>query len=769
MNIINFIRLLLKHKVLLIVLPILTSFITLFLTKNLPLKYSSHSIIYTGIGSDSSIELEKSFNLFKTNIAFDNLINIIKSRKTQEEVALRLLSENIVDTELKTKTKLEDVEEEISKVIPYNFLEAMKLRIKDGRKLQTHIDTLKNKIYSELKGIQSKDEINFINKLLSSDSKFYSIKAISKIRAYRINSSDLVKINYESSHPYICQKTLDILFILCEKKYKVIKESNSNDIVKYFNDQLKRSKEKLKSIEQELLKFNIQNNIINYYEQSKAVAIMKEDMTLDFFDKKGELRGATAKVTQLESKLKTVDLIKKKRKDIEKMKSTVVDLKIKLSFQEGIKDKPGVDNLKKVLKEKKSVLSESIVELFRLENTIEGVPIKKVLDKWLNQSMELENKKAKYDIVGARNIDYDKKFKKYAPAGANLKRIDREFNIAEQEYLEILHGLNLAKLKLQDSKIGSKLKVVAPPFYPIKAMPSSRKLLVVGAFIFGIIIVIGSILLIEFFDNTLKNIQTTLKVVKLPFIGILPKVFITHGKVDIKPVYKRLFELIFREINQNIRVSKKPKTKIISIISTRKHEGKTIVSGNLARQLKKEQKSVVVFNYRKNYLQFKYKKKYILNKVFGYSDPRSDYNNPILANPSTYLENNEYLTYESKEDGFEVDKYKEFIDKTIKKSAPEYVIIEHPNLINFNYSIDLLSSSDLIILVCRSNRVWGNADENAISSLKNDEKNKFSFLINGSELNEVEYLLGEIKKNQSLFRKRIKNLFRLQFNSSNKI
>ena len=52
--------------------------------------------------------------------------------------------------------------------------------------------------------------------------------------------------------------------------------------------------------------------------------------------------------------------------------------------------------------------------------------------------------------------------------GSTLKRIDREISVAEQEYLELLKGLNLAKLKVQDVELSSNIKAVDPPYYPLR-------------------------------------------------------------------------------------------------------------------------------------------------------------------------------------------------------------------------------------------------------------------------------------------------------------
>ena len=96
MNIIDVIRLIKKHLVLLLFTPVLLAVLVIFLTRNPTFVYSSETTLYTGIASGSSIEMEKSFSFFANNTAFDNLINIIKSRETEQEVAIRLLAQHLM-------------------------------------------------------------------------------------------------------------------------------------------------------------------------------------------------------------------------------------------------------------------------------------------------------------------------------------------------------------------------------------------------------------------------------------------------------------------------------------------------------------------------------------------------------------------------------------------------------------------------------------------------------------------------------------------------
>ena len=96
MKVIDVLRLLRKHLVLLLLTPIVLVVLVTFLTRKPSFTYSSETILYTGIASGTSVEMDKTLSFFATNTAFDNLINVIKSRETQQEVAIRLLAEHLM-------------------------------------------------------------------------------------------------------------------------------------------------------------------------------------------------------------------------------------------------------------------------------------------------------------------------------------------------------------------------------------------------------------------------------------------------------------------------------------------------------------------------------------------------------------------------------------------------------------------------------------------------------------------------------------------------
>jgi uncharacterized protein involved in exopolysaccharide biosynthesis len=796
MKIIELIRLLLKHLVLLLIVPVLLAVLVLSLTKESPLIYSSKTILYTGLASGSSIEMEKTFNYFATNTAFDNLINIIKSRETQEEVAIRLLSQHLLLKKADPKYISAKLYSELQKKIPpyiYDYVSKIKNRVPDSKDIipLTNTDTTSSpdlfpgsiskaqyeETVTKLTLLMKSSDTNFVYQLLNYDDEHYSIKAISTVKAERINTSDLLKLSYEVNDPGICQQTLAIFNEVCIKNYKHIKENRSDAVVKYFENQLALANVKLKEAEDKLLDFNKTNNIINYYEQSKAVAVVKEDMEVDYNNKKAQLAGTEAAIIRLEEKLNIQQQVQLKSSNVLEKRKQLGDISFQIAAAESQTGNPSsatkVEALKGLAENLKKQIRNNVDELYNYQNTTDGLPVSKVLSEWISNVIESENLKAKLKVMDQRNREFQQQYSIYAPAGANIKRIEREISVSEQGYLEILHGLNLAKLKLQDNELTSDLKAVDPPYYPLQPMATKRGVLIIGAAFFGFILVFGIVLAMEYLDNTLKNVKKASKTLRLPAAGMIPKILLNPGTVNLPFVQNRLLEITTQNIehfisNQNSGIE----PKVVVVVSTLEKEGKTIVAGNIAKRLKQENKKVLLLNYSGKKQPIKIKRKFsLLNRVLGYKDPRVNLNSSFLADPSSYLENGEYFTYNLSDKLHKVADYKEILTlNNIELSfVPDFVIIELPSIIYNSYPASILSKAETTLLICRSNRLWAEADQEALNGLSSLCHTKLQFIINGVELKETESVIGDLPKKSSRFRKKIKNLFRFQFFSKNQI
>jgi len=125
MKIIELIRMIRKHLVLLILVSVVTAVLVTVLTRNPKLTFASKTTLYTGLATGSTVEMDKAYNYALTNTSFDNLINIIKSRETQQNVAIRLLSQHLLLPEPDPKYISKQSWDELKKITPeyiYNYV-----------------------------------------------------------------------------------------------------------------------------------------------------------------------------------------------------------------------------------------------------------------------------------------------------------------------------------------------------------------------------------------------------------------------------------------------------------------------------------------------------------------------------------------------------------------------------------------------------------------------------------------------------------------------
>jgi polysaccharide biosynthesis transport protein len=832
MKVIDLVRLFRKHLILLLLTPVLLASLVIFLTRKPDFKFASETKLYTGIATGSGVELDKTLSYFATNTAFDNLINIIKSRETQQEVAIRLLAQHLLLDGYDPKYISSKSYSELKRITPaYIYTLAGKNNpVSDQRSAVADLldsDTLKLKgsfSFNDLKSLTNSitlpssidpdayeltvkkltdlmagSDTNFVYRLLNFEHPHYSIKALSSVNVQRIGNSDLIQLKYETDDPGICRQTLALLIEACIKNFKNVKENRSDAVVKYFEFQLKQAGVRLKIAEDKLLEFNKVNNIINYYEQSKAVANVKEGLDVDYNNRRIKLAGIKAAIIRLEEKLGNQQQIQLKSSSIIEKRNQLGDVNYKIAYYEMIqnadidKDQRLVE-LKASAEKLKEEIRLAVGDLYSLGNTAEGLPLSTILTDWINNVIEAENLKAEIEILGERIQEFQKQYSIYAPAGANLKRIEREISVSEQEYLEILHGLNLAKLKQQDNELSSNLKIVDQPYFPLSPIPTKRKMLVMMAAFIGFVTVLMSILVLEYFDDTLRNLKKASGILKIPSAGIMPKILLKANVNNMPFIINRLLDIAIQNLEMSQNKSREGKTtKTILIFSTLTKEGKTVLAGNLAHKFKMHGERVLVLNFspesllktqneQKGFSELpqdtlmngeapKKHRQSFLRLLLGYSDNRIDTESPFLEQPDRYLKREEYLHYNVDEKFFSVRNYEELLGINGYKLAfiPDLVLIELPPILNNAYPVELIANADLPLLVCRSNRVWTSADQGAIDTFARLTEHKIHFILNGVELIEIESVLGELPKNRSIIRKIVKKIFRFEFFSKNQI
>lgn len=707
-----------------------------YATKDEPKVYTSKTNLYTGIASGANLmSLESSkVDRFSTITSFDNLINIIKSRATSEEVGLRLFTYHMLLDGPSSEVISKESYNKLMRIVPD---EVKALVVKDDFE----------KTYQAFIDYKNKDFENFIYELTYLNHPFYSYEKIQgKIKVRRISSSDIIEISYKSKEPGICQKTLEILNDVIIRRYSQIKLIQSDAILQYFQEQLDEAQGKLDEAEEQLLIFNKQNNIINYYEQSEHITIQKERFAAYYNELKMEYNATIAVLKVLENKLTAQQKKALNNAEIVKLRNDIAQLNIGISVKDyqaefdtinrqSLLDEIAEMNIESYKLQEK--LRNSIDEAYFIDNSIEGVTSTTVLSQWLDNVVVYEATKAKL-LVGEEKLEeFNDLIKEYAPKGSTMKRLERKIDIAEKEYLSILHSLNVAKLKQQNQELNANLKVSEPPVFPLKSEPSKRKILMLIGLVIGFMIPAFVIIALDFLNQNIRTVARAEEFTNLSVATAYPNLVKKSRSKDYKELGRLSMNKLFQSVlNLSNNLTQDDPLKVL-IYSIQDAEGKTTMGTKLSERLADN-------NFKSLFLNYEDAVENIDGRYFKYEP------------------DNEFMSCKS---------FKELASRTGDDfKSYSIIFIELPSVGLNNYPIKLFNDADMGLLTIRANRVWTDADKDSLKKLAELTQDlKQGILLNGVELGEMEKVIGEIPGKRSWFRSFFKSLVSLQFHSKKTI
>ncbi len=743
LSLIYFIRLLLRNSALLIVSPILLFAIAFFITKDQPQTYESNTIVYTGIGTGSSIVSLNESNLdrFGTSVAFDNLLDIIGSRKTIEEVGLKLFTQHMILTK-PDKTILSTEK----------YYDLMNLVPDEVKQLVDH-DSFEN-TFEAFQEYKNKDYENFIYKLINLNHPDYSYNKIeSKLKASRVHSSDMINIQYSSEDPAICYQTLKFINQTFVKYYSSIKVNQSDAVVNYFTNELAKAQERLDDAENQLLTFNINNSIINYSEQTEQITVEKMQFNLEFGSLKMQLAGIKSVLNTLEEKLSNQGLTIVRKQEVLDLRNELSNKNLQILFKEqGLNDNSGSEDesalilelseLKSEVDSIQNQLRETIEEEFTEENTIPGAGSlsQDIMNSWLSSVIEYESTNAQVIFGEEREEEYISLYREYAPMGANMKRLERKINVAEEEYMTILNSLNTAKLKQQNVELNSNIKVYEEAFFPLEPIAGKRKYILLLALVIGFFIPAFLIIVFDFFNSNIRNVVKAESLTQLEVLVSYPNLI--QKKKRIK--YEQLKQMADDKVIQRFMIlankfeARKPSLIINS--SIHENEGKSTINDLLFKNLTESG-----------------------FKVLSLTHDEIDLQQIDKTGIHQYLVDNNFYSCTQPEDLNIVS------DSLIFKDY-DFILIELPSLLKVKYPVNLINNSDHLFITIRANREWKTTDNNTLKDLlKITNKNKPSIILNGVDLDEIEKDLGDIPGKRGFIRIFLKKLLLFQFHSQKKL
>lgn len=691
------VRFLYKIRWYLVVLPTIALIVAWFMTRNMERVYDANTTIYTGMITSYNLEGGSGIAGGNQQTNITNLILIIQTDNTIHEVALKLFARCMMYGNPNKDNNYITAEHfrQLNASVPPE----VKALINPQNELET---------YRNLKAYERPSQDNYLFGLLNYH-PYFSINSItSRLKVLQLSNSDIIDIAYSANDPGICYNTLDILNEVFANQYQQLRYGETMNVIKFFEKEVKRLYRNLTTAENDLIKYNVKNRIINYGEQTKQVATLEAQQQV----KNNELRMNIATTEaliaylkqQLGSRAKIIESNQEFSalvRDITRLQSRIANLKL-MSSENGGNNNEAQLELSKAERQLDAT-TKKVKELTQtLEganyNTDTGVKSADLIDRWLEQVILLEKTKAELSAMDIMQQNIDQQFIFFSPIGATLDRKDRHIGFIEGNYMEMLKALNSARLRQRNLQMSTAvLRVLNPPMFPLNAQPTNRMMTLLGSFMLTFFMTALYFFIIEMLDRTLRDRMRSERITQIPVMGCYPK----ESTLRYRRFNKTINDMALRQLSKALLPNfKEGQQNVLNLLSTDAGNGKSYIAQELEN--------------------------YWLS--LGLQVRRLTYDEDFLAEDSRYL-----------------------MATDIKSICPdimpnEIAIIEYPNLDDNTIPSGLLNIGTINLMVTRANRTWKDVDQKALNELQARLENKKSLFLYLTEAQRyaVEEFVGQL-------------------------
>lgn len=700
----HFFNLIRRNWLLIFLIPVVTA-ASIYLFGSTQTKvYSSDMVIYTGIASGNRIDGDNAAKFRSTENTYANMLSLLSSRETHEEVALQLLASHLVLNKHDESVMNYETYERLQEHFPADLRAQLV-----GRSVEETKDKLNSVYRSSTK--------NPVFRVLKSEDPVYSELALQNLTAKREGNSDLVRISYTTDDPAVCKQTLEVFTDVFINKYRQLYRGQNESVIGYFDESTKESFMKLQTAQERLQDFQRANGIVDYDTQVLSNADNKKATAEGLSALEVQYAGAVSVLRSLERSLKSSGGTSLKGQEVIRLRNQLTEITKEQATLESLnRSNPNADVSQRIAILKKDAanitakLEDAVGNYDNSTKSIDGIPVQTIISNYSAKLAEVQDLQSKLEVMRLQKANSESEYVKLAPLADEVRTLRREVEVAEQEYMAQLDGLKQSRLTEQNIELASKLKVIDPPYMPL--YPESKQLIimVILGFLGTLFITSGSVIGLDLLNQKLNKPSLAAKITSFPVLGALPMV--SNGSEKQLMERKRAEEQLARQILLKLQSKKDSHTPfVVGIMSSYNGEGKSSLSNLLASQLNNmgiETLSLFPDNHNSA----------------GVSFVNTTYYSPLEGiNP-----NNSIAMLNGKR----------VFDFPV-------IIVEFPALLESVYPVSLLQHLDLILLTINSERTWQQADKNMYASIRKVTDAPIEVVLNGVLSEHLEDFIGDQK------------------------
>lgn len=668
--------------------------LVIYFTQFLPYSYTVESSLYAGVTNATTID-GTTVTYATINSTFDNLINIAKSRGTLEKVSVRLLANSLTYGE-----EWKDNHYIQSK----HYRQLLQITPKEVLALVDRKDV--KKTTEALIAYRKENGNNFVYAMFNRPVAFYSAKDLNKILVTRAGNSDILNLSYTADDPGISQQTLILLIDELLKAYEILRFKATNDVIDYFEEQVRLAKNKLNQEEKDLMEYCVQEQVINYIEETKALAGTRYGVDDRLEETMRTYESAVALRKMLDEKMDIRAQIIRSNTNLLSELNKVSELNQNIMEQEiFISDKTKdnnekLQNNKKELEKAENKISHISDNLNEFSFTKEGVGIESMVTEWLVALVNEAKADAELKVLKNRQNEIFEQYSHMSPVGTQVTRKQRSIGIAEDNYRNQIRGLAEANLRLKNIEMSSSnLQTVAPPDYPLTDNGRKRLIYIALAFLGSIVFIITYFLLIELLDRTLRDAFRSKRLTGLPVLAAFNGVSNLKFRGFLKACNRLAAAYCCRRLNRHLQPDG---STVINLLSMEPREGKSYLSKFFADYWESEGLRVRI----------------------------------VKCGIDFEADSHDYVNAQHLSDFWQLNEAEE---------RPDIILIEYPAVSTASLPLPVLKKADVNLLVANACRLWRNSDAAALSPIKEAIGDTSLYLyLNNADREVVESFTGDL-------------------------
>lgn len=674
-----------------------TLFVTglvIYFTQFLPYSYTVKSSLYAGITSSTSLD-GAAVNFSVVAATFDNLVNIAKSRGTLEKVSLRLLASSYTHGEEWKDNQY---------IQAKHYRQLLQITPKEVMELIDRKD--ESKTLANLTAYKKNDHNNFIYSVFNRTIAFYSMAALDRVELKRIGNSDILDISYTSADPGLTQLTVAFLIEELINAYEILRFKSTNDVIAYFEEQVRLAKVRLSEEEDNLMHYNVQERIINYGEETKALAATRYQVDDRLEAAKRTYEGAVALRKMLDEKMdvraqiirNNTNLLQELDK-VSNLNQSIMEKEIFISDKSKSKSEE-LQKEKTELRQAEDRISSISDNLNEFAFTKEGVGIENMINEWLIALVNEARAQAEMKVLESRQQDIFDQYSHMSPVGTQVNRKERAIDIAEDNYRTQLSGLASANLRLKNIEMStSNLQTVAPPSYPLTDNGRNRLMYILAAFFGSMIFIILYFLLIEVLDHTLRDPYRSKRLSGLPVIAAFNGISNLKYRGFLKACNRLAAAYCCNRLNKYMKVGEPT---VINLLSINSREGKSFLAKYFIRHWESEGLRVRLVTH--------------------------DYD--FESNGKQYVQ---------------AQQLSDFWMLNEAEKTPDIILVEYPSIKDSSIPLPVLQKADVNLLIANACRLWRDSGNTTLAPFKEALKDTpFMLYLNNADRDVVESFTGEL-------------------------